>query len=112
MRTHLQVAAVTVAIVTSAPAARAALTPARVAFWTRVAQCETGGRWDWGAGHRPNEGSSYEGGVGFAASTWRLWAGALGLVSRFPHAYDAPPMVQMRVAEYGLDRGGYWGCLQ
>lgn len=80
--------------------------------WWKVAVCETGGRWDWGQKHRPAEGDLYEGGVGFAASTWQLWAGSLRLLARYPHAYDAPAAVQIRVAEYGWRRGGYWGCLQ
>jgi hypothetical protein len=53
---------------------------------------------------------SIEGGVGFFSSTWRLWAGDLGLLPLYPHAYLAPPGVQVRVAEYGFARGGYWGC--
>lgn len=80
--------------------------------WKRVAQCETASRWNWGAEHRPGEGNLFEGGVGFAASTWRLWANRLHLLEHFPHAYDAPAKVQMRVAEYGWEHGGYWGCLR
>lgn len=102
------------ALLASTPAS-GKLSPTEVAFWTRVGSCETGSggppKWDWGAERRPGEGSSYEGGVGFAASTWRLWASALGLLRRFPHAYLAPAAVQMRVAQYGLGKGGYWGCL-
>lgn len=78
------------------------------AFWQRLATCETGHigtgysvrpRWNWGAKHRPKEGKKYEGGVGFFWATWRLWASELGL------------SVQVRVAAFGLARGGYWGCL-
>lgn len=95
------------------PPAHAAPIPHGVpAFWQRVAICETGGRWDWGAQHRPGEGHTYEGGVGFYWATWRLWAGHLGLLQRYPHAYMAPPAVQARVAAYGLSVGGYWGCLR
>lgn len=90
------------------------------AFWWTVGTCETGHigesgdgapRFDWGRYHRQLEGSAYEGFVGFAASTWRLWAGHLGLLGRYPHAYLAPPAVQALVAAYGLSVGGYWGCL-
>lgn len=92
-----------------------AAAPRVPAFWSALAQCETGGRWDWGSRHgtrrRVNEGSVYEGGLGFYAATWRAWAGAVGVVRQFPHAYVAPPAVQVRVARYGLARGGYWGCL-
>lgn len=89
-------------------------------FWWDVGTCETGHigepgdgapRFDWGARRRHLEGSRFEGFVGFAASTWRLWAGELGLLGRYPHAYEAPPLVQQRVARYGLSVGGYWGCL-
>lgn len=85
------------------------------AFWYRVAVCETGylgkPRWNWGAEHRPSEGHRYEGGLGFAATTWTDWARHLGLLGRYPHAYMAPPVVQARVAAYGLSVGGYWGSL-
>jgi hypothetical protein len=99
-----------------APAAPAARTAGVSAFWRRLAQCETGGRWDWGryAGtprERRLEGTVFEGGLGFYASTWRAWAKAVHVVDRFPHAWMAPPQVQVRVAAYGLRRGGYWGCL-
>lgn len=89
-------------------------------FWWALGVCETGHigdpadgapRFDWGARHRNLEGSRYEGFVGFAASTWHSWAGSLGISSRYPHAYLAPPLVQVRVARYGLARGGNWGCL-
>lgn len=80
-------------------------------FWAALAQCETSSRWDWGAFHRPGEGHLYEGGLGFATSTWRLWAGAVGVLRRYPHAYVAPPLVQVKVGRYGLAQHGYWGCL-
>lgn len=92
--------------------AGAGLTPAQVQFWQRIAHCETGSRWDWGAHRRPGEGPVYEGGVGFYRGSWRWWAGELGLLRRWPHAYMAPARVQMAVAQYGLERyRGYWGCL-
>jgi len=84
--------------------ARGDLRPDRIAFWDRIANCETGGNWRM-------RGSTYEGGVGFAVTTWRWWAGKLGLLARYPHAYLAPRLVQIRVAEYGLlTWHGYWGC--
>jgi hypothetical protein len=99
----------------------AALQPDPVRFWTAVGSCETGHiglpddgppRWDWGARRRPREGRVYEGGVGFYWATWAAWARELGLLARYPHAYLAPPRVQIRVAEYGRRvHGGYWGCL-
>lgn len=80
-------------------------------FWDRVAACETGGRWDWGSRHRPAEGTTYEGGVGFYHGTWVAWAGAVRLLARYPHAYQAPRLVQIAVAQYGYAHRGYWGCL-
>ena len=86
-----------------------------VAHWTAVAACETGGggppKWDWGSKHRPGEGTLFEGGVGFSAYMWKVWAGELGILKRYPHAYDAPPFVQMQVAEYGVETDHVtWGC--
>jgi hypothetical protein len=99
-----------------APSAGAQRASGVSVFWQRLAQCETGGRWDWGryAGTsraRSAEGTAFEGGLGFAASTWQLWAQAVHVLDEFPHAWMAPPPVQVRVAAYGLRRGGYWGCL-
>jgi hypothetical protein len=54
----------------------------------------------------------YEGRLGFAVVAWRVWAGELGLLKLYPHAYDAPALVQIKVADYGLKtHNGYWGCL-
>lgn len=78
-------------------------------FWNALAQCETGGRWDWGKRHRPSEGHTYEGGLGFYWATWRTWARGAGV--NVSHAYNATPAQQVRVGRYGLRRGGYWGCL-
>ena len=80
------------------------------AFWRALAQCETGGRWDWGARNRPGEGRTYEGGLGFYAATWTLWRVQVGVP--YAHAWQAPPSVQVRVASWGLAHGGYWGCLR
>ncbi len=86
------------------------------AFWRRLAECETGGRWDWGRhAHSPTrrhlEGTRFEGGLGFAATTWQVWAKAVRVLDEYPHAWMAPPRIQVRVGAYGLRRGGYWGCL-
>jgi hypothetical protein len=84
------------------------------AFWQRVAHCETDSRWDWGkyansALRRPGEGTTFEGGLGFYASTWTLWSRQIHVAYRY--AWQAPPPVQAEVASWGLEHGGYWGCL-
>jgi hypothetical protein len=86
-----------------------------VRYWTAVARCETGGggppKWDWGSKHRPGEGSIFEGGLGFSSDTWHHWAEELGLLKRYPHAYDAPPRVQIMAAVYGMKtHHAHWGC--
>lgn len=83
--------------------------------WTAVAVCETGSggapKWDWGSKHRPGEGAVFEGGLGISAFMWKVWAGELGLLTQYPHAYDAPPLVQMQVAQYGVTtHHAAWGC--
>ena len=91
--------------------------PGVAPLWQRDAACETGSAWDWGHPRAPgepwrhNEGSKYEGGIGFAPSTWRWWAREVGVLGRYPHAYLAPPWVQAEVAQWGLDHVGRWGCL-
>jgi Transglycosylase-like domain len=96
---------VVVALLVIARAATAKLTPERLAFWDRVARCETGGNWQM-------RGSTYSGGLGFYNGTWSWWARELGVVSRYPTANLAPRLVQIRVAEYGYRvHRGYWGCI-
>jgi hypothetical protein len=89
--------------------------PQSIRYWIAVGSCETGGggppRWDWGAKHRSGEGPLFQGGLGFSSSVWAAWASELGLAKLYPHAYDAPPLVQIRVAEYGMKvHGARWGC--
>jgi hypothetical protein len=91
------------------------LSPQTVRYWTAVASCETGAggppKWDWGSKHRPGEGTVFEGGLGFSATVWQSWAGELGLLKLYPDAFDAPALVQMRVAEYGWRaHNARWGC--
>jgi hypothetical protein len=75
-----------------------------VAYWDRVAQCETGSTWR-------GLGRTYQGGLGFYWATWDWWARELGLHRRYPDAGLAPRLVQIRVADYGLRvHRGYWGC--
>jgi hypothetical protein len=80
------------------------LAPSTIAYWDRVARCETGGQWR-------GLGRTYQGGLGFYWATWDSWAGELGLEARYPDAGDAPRLVQIRVADYGRRvHRGYWGC--
>lgn len=110
--------ALVAALATAAACAAASaqpLSPQSVRYWIAVASCETGGggapKWDWGAKRRPGEGALFEGGLGISAQMWQLWAGELGLLKLYPHAYVAPALVQMRVADYGAKtHGARWGC--
>jgi len=84
--------------------AQGGLPPSTVAYWDRVAECETHSTWR-GLGH------TYQGGLGFYWSTWDWWARELGLLRQYPDAGLAPRLVQIRVADYGRRvHGGYWGC--
>ena len=117
LRTH---AVVVLLIGTGATAVAASadttqpLSPQLIRYWTAIGSCETGSggppKWDWGSKHRPGEGALFQGGLGIASTMWQLWAGELGLLKLYPHAYDAPPLVQMRVAQYGVAHGARWGC--
>jgi len=103
------------AAATAQASASQPLSAQTIRYWTAVASCETGSggppKWDWGSKHRPGEGTLFEGGVGFSATVWQIWAGELGLLNRYPHAYEAPALVQMRVAEYGRTvHNAQWGC--
>jgi len=97
-------AVVLVALLVQTARALGALPAATVAYWDRVARCETGGNWRM-------HGSVYSGGLGFANSTWSWWASELGLLDRYPSADRAPRLVQIRVAEMGYRQyRGHWGC--
>ena len=107
LRSRFALAVVVFACALGAPAGASAQV---ATFWRSLAHCETGGRWDWGKLHRPNEGHTFEGGLGFYAPTWTMWRRQLGLPYR--HAWQAPPAAQVLVASWGLAHGGYWGCLR
>lgn len=80
-----------------------ALTPAASAApnstWDRVAQCESGGRWNI------NTGNGYHGGLQFAPSTWRAFGGGQFASS----AHQASRAEQILVAERVLAKQG-WGA--
>ena len=69
--------------------------------WDRVAQCETGGDWQWNSG-------TFQGALGFHYGAWDDWR-----LPGYPtEAYWASRYQQMRVAEriynaYGMSA---WGC--
>jgi LysM repeat protein len=77
------------------PSAQAAST----STWDRVAQCESGGRWN------VNTGNGYHGGLQFSPSTWSGFGG-----SQFaPKAHQASRAEQIVVAERVLAQQG-WGA--
>lgn len=91
--------------------------------WLQLADCESGdwidggasfvpasARWDWAAPgmQLPPWGTDiHHGGLQFAPSTWTWVAGDLGVLDVFPHAYDAPPSVQIWVAGEVQARQGW-----
>ena len=77
------------------PAAQAAPT----STWDRVAQCESGGRWNI------NTGNGFHGGLQFTPSTWRGFGGA----QFAPSAHQASRAEQIVVAERVLAKQG-WGA--
>ncbi len=86
--------------------------------WTALADCESGSwdadgqpisgtaRWDYGRpGGFVHDGfERYEGGLNFDPDTWTWGAGALGHADAYPHAYQAPPHVQVEVGEWVRER--------
>lgn len=92
-------------MVLAAPA-HAALSPPVIAYWERLHECEQPSSWHV-------HGPTYRGGLGIWAGNWPVWAGELGLLRRYPRADDAPPLVQIRVADYGYRRHrAFWGCFR
>jgi resuscitation-promoting factor RpfA len=77
------------------PAAQAATT----STWDRVAQCESGGRWN------VNTGNGYHGGLQFSPTTWSSFGGG----QFAPKAHQASRAEQIVVAERVLARQG-WGA--
>jgi len=67
--------------------------------WDRVAQCESGGRWDI------NTGNGFHGGLQFTPQTWKAFGGA----QFAPVAYQASRTQQIAVAERVLAGQG-WGA--
>lgn len=92
-RTALAGAVAGVPLVVAAPAASAASDTA----WDRLAQCESGGRWDI------NTGNGYHGGLQFSPTTWRGFGGA----EFAPVADQASREEQIVVAERVLASQGW-----
>ncbi|MFC4943421.1 transglycosylase family protein [Pseudonocardia sp. GCM10023141] len=92
-RTALAGAVVGAPLLISAPAANAATD----ATWDRVAQCESGGRWDI------NTGNGFHGGLQFSPTTWTGFGGG----EFAPVAYKATRAQQIVVAERVLASQGW-----
>ena len=80
--------------------------------WGPLADCESGEwdrhaqpiphsrRWDYGApGAFSRPGYPFHGGLNFHPDTWRWVAELEGVLHLYPHAYDAPPSIQIQVGE-------------
>ena len=89
--------------------------------WRSLAECESGdwldggaafvegsARWDWGIDldalppwastidRGDGDEAQFHGGLNFHPDTWDWIAGELGLLERYPHAYDAPAEIQVQ----------------
>ena len=75
---------------------------ARSAMWDRIAQCESGGRWNI------NTGNGYYGGLQFATASWL----AMGGDDFAPRADLASRAEQITIANRYYERAGLspWGC--
>jgi len=67
--------------------------------WSRLAKCESGGRW------HINTGNGYYGGLQISGGTWRAYGGK----RLAPQAHKATKREQVRVAKRILKRQG-WGA--
>lgn len=91
--------------------------------WRSLAACESGNwhdggttfepgsaRWTWGHPDHPVPpwgDRTFHGGLQHHPDTWRWIADDLGLLQQYPHAYDAPPAIQVRVATEVQARQGW-----
>jgi LysM repeat protein len=92
-RTALAGAVAGAPLVTMVPAANAAAD----STWDKLAQCESGGRWDI------NTGNGFQGGLQFTPSTWRAFGGTVYA----PAAQLATRVEQIAVAEKVLAKQGW-----
>ncbi|WP_269453600.1 transglycosylase family protein [Pseudoclavibacter sp. 13-3] len=82
--------------------ATAVATPSDGSVWDRMAQCESGGRWNI------NTGNGYYGGLQFSAATWRAAGG-----TKYAATADGATREQQIEIASGLQaRAGWgqWGC--
>jgi len=86
----------------SAPSSGKGINLARAAMWDRIAQCESGGRWNI------NTGNGYYGGLQFARASWDSNGGRD--FAAYPH--QASRAEQITVANRYYARAGLqpWGC--
>ena len=89
--------------------------------WQSLADCESGdwlgprdfdegtARWRWAAPGEPVPFGTtiHHGGLQFLPSTWDWIAGDLGILDAYPHAYDAPPSVQVEAGVLLQQRQGW-----
>ena len=73
------------------------MTNSQGGVWDRLAECESGQRWDY------NGGSGYDGGLQFLPSTWRAYGGT----QYAQYAYQASREQQIDIAERVLDDVGW-----
>jgi len=86
----------------TAPSSGKGINLARAAMWDRIAQCESGGRWNI------NTGNGYYGGLQFARASWDANGGRD--FAAYPH--QASRAEQITVANRYYARAGLqpWGC--
>lgn len=79
----------------------------RTDYWAAIGRCEQPGN-GWAGVRWDHPGPAYQGGLGFAASTWA----AFRLEGMPANAGSATPEEQMVVADVLYDRygGSPWGC--
>lgn len=66
--------------------------------WSALAQCESGGNWAY------NGSSGFDGGLQFLPSTWNMAKVLVAGASQYAYAWQAPAVVQVRVAQAWLAR--------
>jgi hypothetical protein len=102
MRMRTLAATLLVALTTTMLVATTLTAPANAASmktWSRLAKCESGGRW------HVNTGNGYYGGLQISPGTWRAFGGKR--FAKLPH--KASKRQQVKVAKR-IKRGQGWGA--